>query len=74
VRRALHELFERWDGRGAPQRLAGEAIAPAAGLAQLAGQALVFHGRAPSRAHRSQARRQLARRGRHEAAQHDRLH
>jgi HD-GYP domain-containing protein (c-di-GMP phosphodiesterase class II) len=43
VGRALHELFERWDGTGAPQRLAGEAIALPARLAQLAAQALISH-------------------------------
>lgn len=43
VQRALHELFERWDGKGAPQQLAGEAIALPGRLAQLASQAMVFH-------------------------------
>jgi HD-GYP domain-containing protein (c-di-GMP phosphodiesterase class II)/DNA-binding CsgD family transcriptional regulator len=42
VQRGLNELFERWDGRGEPQRLAAEGIALPARLAQLAAQAVVF--------------------------------
>jgi HD-GYP domain-containing protein (c-di-GMP phosphodiesterase class II) len=42
VQRAMHELFERWDGKGDPQQLAGEAIAAPARYAQLAAQAMVF--------------------------------
>jgi HD-GYP domain-containing protein (c-di-GMP phosphodiesterase class II)/DNA-binding CsgD family transcriptional regulator len=42
VQRGLHELFERWDGSGAPQKLKGENIAVPARLAQLAAQAIVF--------------------------------
>jgi HD-GYP domain-containing protein (c-di-GMP phosphodiesterase class II) len=43
VRRAFHDLFERWDGKGAPQRLRGEAIALPARVAQLAAQAMVYY-------------------------------
>jgi HD-GYP domain-containing protein (c-di-GMP phosphodiesterase class II) len=42
VRRALKELFERWDGKGAPEGLGGEAIAAPARYAQLAAEATVF--------------------------------
>jgi HD-GYP domain-containing protein (c-di-GMP phosphodiesterase class II) len=43
VQRALHQLFERWDGKGAPQQLRGEAITLPARIAQLAAQAMVYH-------------------------------
>jgi HD-GYP domain-containing protein (c-di-GMP phosphodiesterase class II) len=43
VQDALRQLFERWDGKGAPQQLDGEAIALPARLAQLAAQAMVYH-------------------------------
>lgn len=42
VQRAIHELFERWDGTGGPEKLRGERISRAARLAQLAHQATVF--------------------------------
>ena len=42
VQRGLDQLFERWDGKGDPEGLQGEAIAPPARLAQLAAQASVF--------------------------------
>lgn len=42
VGRGLRHMFERWDGKGAPEALAGEEIAPAARFAQLAHQATVY--------------------------------
>ena len=42
VQRALHEIFERWDGRGVPQGLRGDAIALSARLAQVATQAVLL--------------------------------
>jgi HD-GYP domain-containing protein (c-di-GMP phosphodiesterase class II)/DNA-binding CsgD family transcriptional regulator len=39
---ALLDLFERWDGKGAPRGLRGDAIALPARFAQLAHQAAVF--------------------------------
>jgi HD-GYP domain-containing protein (c-di-GMP phosphodiesterase class II) len=42
VQRSLHEIFERWDGKGAPQKLSGEHIALPARVAQVAAQAMVF--------------------------------
>jgi HD-GYP domain-containing protein (c-di-GMP phosphodiesterase class II) len=42
VDRGLRDMFERWDGRGAPEAKAGEAIAVPARFAQLALQAVVF--------------------------------
>jgi HD-GYP domain-containing protein (c-di-GMP phosphodiesterase class II) len=42
VRRSLNELFERWDGRGEPQGLSGEAIAAPARYAQVAAEATVL--------------------------------
>lgn len=36
------QLFERWDGRGAPQKLSGEAISLPVRVAQVAAQAVVF--------------------------------
>jgi HD-GYP domain-containing protein (c-di-GMP phosphodiesterase class II) len=42
VQHGLRDLFERWDGSGAPRRLRGEAIALPARLAQVAAQAVVF--------------------------------
>lgn len=41
VQRGLHEIFERWDGRGAPWGLRGEAIALPARFAQVATQAVL---------------------------------
>lgn len=42
VQRGLDALYTRWNGKGTPGT-AGEAIAPAARFAQVAGQAMVFH-------------------------------
>ncbi len=42
VQQGLDQLFERWDGKGAPRNLAGEAIAWPARVAQLAAQAIIF--------------------------------
>ncbi|HLZ69433.1 MAG TPA: HD domain-containing phosphohydrolase [Dehalococcoidia bacterium] len=42
VQRGLHEVFERWDGRGAPQGLRGEAIALPARFAQVATHAVLL--------------------------------
>lgn len=42
VQRGLDELFERWDGKGEPKKLRGEAIALPARTAQLAADAAVF--------------------------------
>lgn len=43
VRDALHQVFERWDGKGSPRRLAGDAIALPARLVQLTDIVEVFH-------------------------------
>ena len=40
---ALGQLYERWDGQGAPKGLKGEAIAPAVLVVTLAQDALIFH-------------------------------
>ena len=40
---AIGQQFERWDGRGAPQGLAGDAIHLAARVSEVATQAVVFH-------------------------------
>jgi len=42
IQRGLHEIFERWDGRGAPQGLRGEAIALPARFAQIATHAVLL--------------------------------
>jgi HD-GYP domain-containing protein (c-di-GMP phosphodiesterase class II)/DNA-binding CsgD family transcriptional regulator len=42
VQRGLHELFERWDGKGDPRGLSGAEIAAPARYAQLAAEATVF--------------------------------
>jgi HD-GYP domain-containing protein (c-di-GMP phosphodiesterase class II)/DNA-binding CsgD family transcriptional regulator len=42
VQRGLSDMFERWDGRGDPRNLAGDAIALPARVAQLAALATVF--------------------------------
>jgi HD-GYP domain-containing protein (c-di-GMP phosphodiesterase class II) len=42
VQRGLHDIFERWDGRGAPHRLSGEAISVAARFAQVAAQTVLL--------------------------------
>jgi putative nucleotidyltransferase with HDIG domain len=42
VERGLLDMFERWDGRGAPESKRGEAIALSSRFAQLALQAVVF--------------------------------
>lgn len=46
VQAALGQMFERWDGKGAPQRLAGEAIALPARFAQVASRAISLHAAA----------------------------
>ncbi|WP_415953447.1 HD domain-containing phosphohydrolase [Streptomyces sp. KLOTTS4A1] len=43
VEDSLYQQFERWDGRGAPRRLAGEEISPAARIGEVATQAVLFH-------------------------------
>ena len=43
IRRALYETIERWDGKGAPQGLAGDDIALAARVAEPATQGVIFH-------------------------------
>lgn len=43
VREALLQMFERWDGKGAPQRLAGDGIGLPVRLVQLADVVEVFH-------------------------------
>jgi HD-GYP domain-containing protein (c-di-GMP phosphodiesterase class II) len=43
VHDALFQIFERWDGKGMPRRLRGEAIALPARLVPLANDAVVFH-------------------------------
>lgn len=40
---ALGQLYERWDGKGAPKGLKGEAIAPAVLVVTLAQDAIIFH-------------------------------
>jgi HD-GYP domain-containing protein (c-di-GMP phosphodiesterase class II) len=42
VQRGLNEIYERWDGRGQPSRIAGDDIALAARFAQVASQAVLF--------------------------------
>lgn len=42
VRRALWHAFERWDGRGQPDHLRGDAIEPAARVVLVAQDAVVF--------------------------------
>ncbi|WP_044240683.1 HD domain-containing phosphohydrolase [Chondromyces apiculatus] len=43
VVRALAEVFERYDGRGSPNRLAGEAISPTARLVVVAFRVVTYH-------------------------------
>jgi HD-GYP domain-containing protein (c-di-GMP phosphodiesterase class II)/DNA-binding CsgD family transcriptional regulator len=43
VEQALYQSFERWDGKGAPQKLRGDDIALPARFAQLATRAIIFH-------------------------------
>src|SRR5262249_14235416 len=40
---ALLDVYECWDGSGGPRGLRGEAIAPAARIAQVAATAALFH-------------------------------
>lgn len=40
---ALGQLYERWDGRGMPHGLKGEAISPAVLIVELAQDAILFH-------------------------------
>ena len=42
VRAGLYDVFERWDGKGVPRRLKGEAIALGARYAQVASSAVAF--------------------------------
>ncbi|MBI4261577.1 MAG: HD domain-containing protein [Actinobacteria bacterium] len=42
VRDGLFQVFERWDGRGAPQRLAGEDVGLPARLAEIGHPAVIF--------------------------------
>jgi HD-GYP domain-containing protein (c-di-GMP phosphodiesterase class II) len=42
VRRNLGQIYERWDGRGLPRGLAGEAIAPAVRVVSFAQDAIVL--------------------------------
>ena len=42
VQRGLNEIYERWDGKGNPRKLAGDDIALPARLAQVASQAVLF--------------------------------
>ena len=42
VRAGIGDVFERWDGKGTPRRLAGDEIAPAARFAQVASTAVAF--------------------------------
>jgi HD-GYP domain-containing protein (c-di-GMP phosphodiesterase class II) len=42
VRAGLSDVFERWDGKGVPRRLAGDRIAPAARFAQVATSGVAF--------------------------------
>ncbi|MBI1891151.1 MAG: HD domain-containing protein [Burkholderiales bacterium] len=44
VQTALGQLYERWDGKGAPHGLRGEAIAPSVRVVTLAQDALVHFG------------------------------
>ncbi len=44
VQQALGQIFERWDGKGGPRRLAGDAIALPARFAQVASRAVALHG------------------------------
>lgn len=43
IGRILNEQYERWDGKGAPQKLAGEAIHPGARILTVANQIEFFH-------------------------------
>jgi HD-GYP domain-containing protein (c-di-GMP phosphodiesterase class II) len=43
VQRGLDEIYERWDGKGNPRKLAREDIALPARLAQVASQAVLFN-------------------------------
>ena len=43
VRAALGQLYERWDGKGLPNGLKGEAVLPAVRVVALAQDAITFH-------------------------------
>jgi HD-GYP domain-containing protein (c-di-GMP phosphodiesterase class II) len=43
VRAGLYDMFERWDGKGVPRGIAGEAISLGARFAQVATSAVAFH-------------------------------
>jgi hypothetical protein len=42
VQRGLNEIYERWDGKGNPRKLAGDDTASPARFAQVASQAILF--------------------------------
>jgi HD-GYP domain-containing protein (c-di-GMP phosphodiesterase class II) len=42
VQRGLNEIYERWDGKGNPRKLAGDDVALPARFAQVASQAVLF--------------------------------
>lgn len=42
VQNALYQVMERWDGKGSPEGVAGEEIARAARMAEVATQAVIF--------------------------------
>ncbi len=44
VQRGLNEMYERWDGKGNPHHLTGDDISLPARFAQVASQAVLFHG------------------------------
>lgn len=43
VHQALGQMFERWDGKGGPVGIKGEAITPAVRIVQLAADAALYH-------------------------------
>lgn len=43
IQQALYQMFERWDGRGLPRRLAGDDIALPIRVTQVAAQAALFN-------------------------------
>lgn len=57
VQGALLQLYERWDGKGEPRRLAGETLALPLRVAQVATQALIAAGSGGSGAARDVVRR-----------------
>jgi len=61
VARALDRMYERWDGKGAPKKLAGEAIDPVARTLQVGHVAEVYHRIGGAAAAREEVRRRKAR-------------